>query len=103
MHNLSSTFFPLLFLSLTLDPSHAHQHPFSATFLNDLDDVDIASGSAFNGLTTFANIPYANCFVEDESTKDLKYDIAFLGAGFDTVSWFLLSTFRKFLRGWLWG
>lgn len=47
------------------------------------DGIDIDSGSDFNGLTTFAHLPYANCFgrVEVEA-----YDIAILGSPFDTVS-----------------
>ncbi|KAI1980972.1 hypothetical protein LOZ51_005168 [Ophidiomyces ophidiicola] len=47
------------------------------------DDVDIVSGSQFSGLTTFANVPYVNCFVDAEAAKQ-RYDIAFLGAPFDT-------------------
>ncbi|KAI1647610.1 arginase family protein [Daldinia loculata] len=47
------------------------------------DDVDIVSGSQFNGLTTYGNLPYLNC-VSDEEVGDKKYDIAILGAPFDT-------------------
>ena len=36
----------------------------------------------FLGLTTFANIPYVSC-LSDSSAE--KYDIAILGAPFDTV------------------
>ncbi|KAI8631043.1 arginase [Xylariaceae sp. FL1651] len=50
--------------------------------LND-DDVDIAYGSQFNGLTTYANIPYVNCF-SDAAAEGNKFDIAILGAPFDT-------------------
>jgi hypothetical protein len=59
---------------------------------NSMDDgdIDITSGTQFNGLTTFANLPYVNCFVDDEANKQL-YDIAILGAPFDTVS--ILSYF----------
>ena len=46
-------------------------------------DIDISIGSAFSGLTTFANLPYVNCLSSDEDVE--KYDIAFLGAPFDTV------------------
>ena len=45
-------------------------------------EIDIVTGSDFNGLTTFANLPYSNCFRENGS----EYDIAILGAPFDTVS-----------------
>ena len=48
-----------------------------------LDDIDISSGSEFNGLTTFAHLPYVPCFSNTSEIED--YDIAFLGAPFDTV------------------
>ncbi|KAK1149080.1 hypothetical protein N8T08_007758 [Aspergillus melleus] len=48
------------------------------------DTVDITSGSQFSGLTTFARIPYINCFLDEESGKQ-PYDIAILGAPFDTA------------------
>lgn len=54
------------------------------TPLGSGDDVDIISGSAFSGLTTFANLPYISCFNDKSETE--KYDIAVLGAPFDTVS-----------------
>lgn len=47
-----------------------------------VDSVDI-TGSKFAGLTTFANLPYVHCLDEDGHEK---YDIAILGAPFDTVS-----------------
>ena len=47
------------------------------------DGVDIITGSDFAGLTTFANLPYANCFTNQVMEA---YDVAFLGAPFDTVS-----------------
>lgn len=49
------------------------------------DNVDIVTGSQFNGLVTYANLPYLNCLSDDE-VGDKKYDIAILGAPFDTVS-----------------
>ena len=45
----------------------------------------------FLGLTTFANIPYVSC-LSDSSTE--KYDIAILGAPFDTV--YLVLSFVLF-------
>ncbi|KAM0808312.1 putative Arginase [Seiridium cardinale] len=48
------------------------------------DDVDIISGSQFSGLKTYANLPYMNCFSEEEA-KDNPYDIAVVGAPFDTA------------------
>ena len=47
------------------------------------NDIDIITGSDFSGLMTFANLPYANCFTDSEVDA---YDIAILGAPFDTVS-----------------
>lgn len=47
------------------------------------DGIDITIGSDFSGLMTFANLPYVNCF----KALDMDaYDIAILGAPFDTVS-----------------
>ncbi|KAI0200856.1 arginase [Astrocystis sublimbata] len=47
------------------------------------DDVDILHGSQFNGLTTYANIPYINCLSNEAAEGSSKYDIAILGAPFD--------------------
>jgi agmatinase len=42
--------------------------------------------SKFTGLSTFANLPYVYC-LDDAKDEDVeRFDIAFLGAGFDTVS-----------------
>lgn len=49
------------------------------------DGVDIVYGSQFNGLNTYARVPYVNC-LSDEAIDDAKYDVAILGAPFDTVS-----------------
>ncbi len=54
------------------------QHPFGQD-----DGIDIVTGSGFNGLTTFAHLPYANCFGDEDMDA---YDIAILGSPFDTVS-----------------
>ncbi|KAI0169138.1 arginase [Hypoxylon sp. FL1284] len=47
------------------------------------DDVDIVTGSQFHGLATYANLPYVHC-LSDDGVGDSKYDIAILGAPFDT-------------------
>ena len=47
------------------------------------DGIDIVTGSEFSSLTTFANLPYANCFTAHDMDA---YDIAIMGAPFDTVS-----------------
>jgi agmatinase len=51
----------------------------------DDDFIDIATGTQFSGLSTYGNLPYVNCFVDAEAEKS-PYDIAILGAPFDTVS-----------------
>lgn len=58
---------------------HIHQH-----YMSD-DFIDVTTDSEFFGLTTFANLPYVNCLKTDE-TEEGRYDIAILGAPFDTVN-----------------
>lgn len=55
---------------------------FQQPLTND-DAVDIVTGSEFSGLMTFANLPYANCFMNSDMDA---YDIAIMGAPFDTVT-----------------
>ncbi|KAJ5745325.1 agmatinase 1 [Penicillium odoratum] len=43
-------------------------------------DGGTQADSVFSGITTFGRLPYSPCL----STDDVKYDIAFLGAPFDT-------------------
>jgi agmatinase len=52
-------------------------------------NIDVTTGPAFAGLTTYANLPYVQCLAAD-GVEVAKYDIAILGAPFDTVSWFFL-------------
>ena len=61
---------------------------------HDLDDVDIVSEARFRGLTTFANLDYVECFAESGKAYEERFDIAFLGAPFDTVSMRLRSLSR---------
>lgn len=82
-----------------------------------LDDEDI-SQTKFAGLTTFANLPYVHCLAaddngdeeEEEGEEDKKkkkkkkksvgvekFDIAILGAPFDTVSLFLSFSLSSFI------
>ncbi|KAK8075186.1 agmatinase- variant [Apiospora hydei] len=67
---------------------HRQKTMFGESSLHGLedDDVDIVTGSQFNGLRTYANLPYVNCLSEAEAEKGPKYDIAILGAPFDTAS-----------------
>jgi len=53
-------------------------------------DIDISTGSAFAGLTTYANLPYVHCLAA-KGVDVGKYDIAILGAPFDTVGSLSLS------------
>lgn len=48
------------------------------------EKIDIRTGSAFAGLMTYANLPYVHCLAP-EGVDVQKYDIAILGAPFDTV------------------
>jgi len=53
------------------------------------DPLNLAKDSAFMGLMTYANIPYVHCLADEASGEEYngeKYDIAVLGAPFDTVS-----------------
>ncbi|KAI0126391.1 proclavaminate amidinohydrolase [Xylariales sp. AK1849] len=80
---------PALFLAVT---SLAWEFPHRPTFNpsqepmyhGSHDDVDIVSGSQFHGLRTYANLPYVNC-ISDAEAEEKRYDIAFLGAPFDTA------------------
>lgn len=42
--------------------------------------------NAFAGLNTFANLPYVHCLADSRNEDVEKFDIAYLGAPFDTVS-----------------
>lgn len=56
---------------------------FSINHVLDQEDV---IGNRFHGLTTFANLPYEECF--SDSIYWGRYDIAIIGAQFDTVGFF---------------
>lgn len=47
-------------------------------------DQDIST-PLFNGLSSYASLPYVHCLASAEHDVE-KYDIAILGAPFDTVS-----------------
>lgn len=68
------------FPRIAFAPQDDAQHRFN---LENKDDIDIVTGSQFNGLRTFANLPYVNCF-SDAEAKGKRYDIAIMGAPFDT-------------------
>jgi len=52
--------------------------------LGGYNDIDI-SQAKFAGLTTYANLPYVQCLAPAGEEVE-KFDIAILGAPFDTVS-----------------
>ena len=65
-------------------PLIAYQSPFVDNADNSLRaHVDVSSAN-FAGLTTFANLPYSHCLSKDPAEAGV-YDIAILGAPFDTV------------------
>lgn len=84
MWMLLTPFFPAL--------SHAREIVFPSvagyttdqTVLGGYNDFDVSQGK-FAGLTTYANLPYVHCLAPD-GEKVEKFDIAILGAPFDTVS-----------------
>ncbi|KAG2415976.1 hypothetical protein HFD88_007168 [Aspergillus terreus] len=85
--NIISLSLPLLSTALARDivfPPIAAVQGSSQLPLSHDDPVDITTNSQYNGLTTFAHLPYVNCFVDEESDST-PYDIAFLGAPFDTA------------------
>lgn len=71
---------------ITFPPISGYQQNPLSSFSPDAEGkIDITTGTNFLGLTTFAHLPYVHCLApEDEEIE--KYDIAILGAGFDTVS-----------------
>ena len=82
---LRATFLLLPFSTNALDitfPPVSGMEGFQKLVTNK-DGTDIVTGSEFSGLMTFANLPYANCFAAYEMDA---YDIAIMGAPFDTVS-----------------
>jgi agmatinase len=50
---------------------------------SESDDVDLTT-DAVGGLTSFAHLPYVPCFGPQANDETAKYDIAILGAPFDT-------------------
>ncbi|KAI0008711.1 hypothetical protein F4779DRAFT_423219 [Xylariaceae sp. FL0662B] len=81
----------ILFLCATTYTLAAWEFPKAPSFIFSQNpvlgvdkDVDVVTGSQFNGLTTYANLPYVNCLADGEAGEGKKYDIAILGAPFDT-------------------
>lgn len=53
---------------------------------DDYSDVDIVDRRQFQGSHTYANLPHVDCLSGAEAEKGQRYDIAILGAPFDTAS-----------------
>lgn len=66
---------------ITFPPVAAVQYPMVADVPGMSDDI---SQAIYAGLTTFANLPYVHCLQNGGEVE--KYDVAILGAPFDTVS-----------------
>jgi agmatinase len=62
--------------------SHDHGAQYQASFSSG-DDPTIGS-TKYAGLSTFANLPWVHCLSPDDKVE--SYDIAFLGAPFDTAT-----------------
>lgn len=54
------------------------------TILGGYNEPDITQGK-FAGLSTYANLPYVHCLAPEDDEIE-AFDIAILGAPFDTVS-----------------
>lgn len=89
MTRISLPFLTLLGLASARDivfpPVAAMQQPIGSFAVDIAEDpaLDI-SGARYLGLTTYANLPYVHCLAAEGEEVE-AYDIAFLGAPFDTV------------------
>ncbi|KAF2492080.1 arginase family protein [Lophium mytilinum] len=69
---------------ITFPPASGYQPENMQSPLGSLGVIDVSTGSAFVGLTTFANLPHVHCLAAKGIELD-KYDIAIVGAPFDTA------------------
>lgn len=76
---------------IVFPPPYGH----GQSILGGYNDPDI-SHAKFAGLDTFANLPYVHCLAE-KSEDEEKFDIAIMGAPFDTVSSSILLVFVRLL------
>lgn len=68
---------------ITFPPIAGIQHPIS-TFETDEESPSLDISQMLSGITTYANLPYVHCLANDGEDVE-EYDIAILGAPFDTV------------------
>jgi hypothetical protein len=79
----SASGFLLLLSPLTLS---AYANTFGHGQIPLYDSAIDVSGAKFSGLSTYANLPYVHCLSAEKDGEIEDYDIAILGAPFDTVS-----------------
>ena len=82
-HQICLPFFSNILLAFSHTTEDLNQYGAQRPLFND-GIIDVTTDSKFFGLNTFANLPYVNCL--SPSTEGKRYDIAILGAPFDTVS-----------------
>jgi len=68
---------------ITFPPVAGYQAPLANGAVPAYGHIDVSSAN-FAGLTTFANLPYSHCLAKDAAEAGV-YDVAILGAPFDTV------------------
>lgn len=71
---------------ITFPPVSGVQHPMAGADINAspiFPGLDISS-ALYAGLSTYANLPYVHCLAGEGEDVE-PYDIAILGAPFDTV------------------
>lgn len=71
---------------LLLSPLRVFSHTFGHGQIPLYDSAIDVSGSKFRGLSSYANLPYVHCLSAAKDDEVEAYDIAILGAPFDTVS-----------------
>ena len=71
---------------------HVDQTPLSLSNPADDDEGISLETDAMGGLTSFAHLPYVPCFSPMTDEEIESYDIAVLGAPFDTVGLFHQSS-----------
>lgn len=73
-------------LLLLLSPLHVFADSFSHGQIPLYDSAIDVSGRKYYGMSTYANLPYVHCLSAEKVGEVEEYDIAILGAPFDTVS-----------------
>ena len=69
---------------ITFPPVAGVQHPLADLGVQGINlDLDL-SKALYSGLTTYANLPYVHCLASEGEDVE-AYDIAIIGAPFDTV------------------